>query len=81
MRSSLAAVVTGVLVIATFLLDTLGRGAQAARVRCSTCRSTSTSGSRWPGIFDPVGVVVAALMAIGGLAVGTWGLQRRDIGR
>ena len=38
-------------------------------------------GQPMAGIFDPVGLVVAAVMAVGGLAVCTWGLTRRDIGR
>jgi hypothetical protein len=33
------------------------------------------------GIFDPVGLVVAVVMAEGGLAVGAWGMTRRDVGQ
>jgi hypothetical protein len=33
------------------------------------------------GIFDPAGIVAAAVLALGGLAVGAWGLQRRDLDR
>ena len=33
------------------------------------------------GIFDPVGIVVAVAMVVGGVAVCTFGLTRRDIGR
>ena len=58
-----------------------GRGAQAARRRSSISRSTSTSASRSPGIFDPVGIVVAVVMVVGGVALCAFGLTRRDIGR
>ena len=57
-RSSLAAPVAAAVVIATFVLDTLGAGPGPARMRSSTCRSTSTSASRWPASFDPVGIVL-----------------------
>ena len=33
------------------------------------------------GIFDPVGIVVAVVMVVGGVALCAFGLTRRDIGR
>jgi hypothetical protein len=33
------------------------------------------------GAFEPVGIVAAAVFAIGGLLVGAWGLRRRDLDR
>jgi hypothetical protein len=33
------------------------------------------------GAIDPVGVGAAAIMVVGGLAICTFGLTRRDIGR
>jgi hypothetical protein len=33
------------------------------------------------GYFDPVGLIAAAILAVGGLALGTWGMTRRDVGR
>ena len=38
-------------------------------------------GQPMAGTYDAVGIVVAAILAIGGLLVGAWGLQRRDVGR
>ena len=38
-------------------------------------------GQPMAGVFDPVGLVAASILVVGGLAVGTWGLTRRDIGR
>ncbi len=79
-RSSLAAGVTGVLIIATLLIDTLGAALKLPQwvLDLSIYKHL---GQPMAGIFDPVGLIVAAIMAIGGLAVCTWGLTRRDIGR
>ena len=79
-RSSLAAPVAAAAVIGTFVLDTLGAALDLPDAT-STSRSTSTSVNRWPGTYDVVGIAVAAILAIGGLLVGAWGMQRRDVGR
>jgi ABC-2 type transport system permease protein len=79
-RSSLAAAVTAGLVIATFLLDTLGAALDLPEefLELSLYKHL---GQPMAGIFDPVGLAVAAALVVGGLAVGTVGLTRRDIGR
>ena len=79
-RSSLAAGVTGVLIVATLLLDTLGAALKLPEWVLDLSLYQHL-GQPMAGIIDPVGVVVAALMAIGGLVVCTVGLTRRDIGR
>jgi len=33
------------------------------------------------GIWDPGGIVACLVLAFGGIAIGAWGIQRRDIGR
>ena len=33
------------------------------------------------GVYDPVGIVAAIVIVVGGLAIGAWGLQRRDLDR
>jgi hypothetical protein len=38
-------------------------------------------GQPMAGVLEPVGIVVAAALAVGGLAVGAWGLRRRDLDR
>ena len=38
-------------------------------------------GQPMAGVFDPVGIVAAVVLAVGGLLVGAWGLQRRDLDR
>jgi ABC-2 type transport system permease protein len=79
-RSSLAAGVTAGLVIATFLLDTLGAALDLpdAVLELSLYKHL---GQPMAGVLDPVGLAVAAVMIVGGLAVCTFGLTRRDIGR
>ena len=79
-RSSLAAGVTAFLVIATFLIDTLGAALKLpdAILRLSLYKHL---GEPMAGVLDPVGLIAAAVLAVGGLALGTWGLTRRDLGR
>ena len=79
-RASLAAGVTAFLVIATFLIDTLGAALRLPDpiLQLSLYKHL---GQPMAGIFDPVGIVVAATMAVGGVAVCAFGLTRRDIGR
>lgn len=33
------------------------------------------------GVYDPVGIVIASVLVVGGLATGAWGLRRRDVDR
>jgi ABC-2 type transport system permease protein len=79
-RASLAAPVVAFLVIATFLLDTLGAALDLpdAVLQLSLYQHL---GQPMAGIFDPVGIVAAAVLAVGGLVTGAWGLQRRDLDR
>ena len=79
-RSSLAAGVTGVLIIATLLIDTLGAALKlpAWVLDLSIYKHL---GQPMAGIFDPVGIVVATVMVVGGLALCAVGFTRRDIGR
>lgn len=79
-RASLAAPVTAGLVIATFLLDTVGEALNLPDpvLDLSLFRHL---GQPMAGVFEPVGIVVAATLTVGGLIVGAWGLQRRDLDR
>ena len=79
-RSSLAAGVTGVLIIATLLIDTLGAALKLPQwvLDLSIYKHL---GQPMAGIFDPVGIVVATVMVVGGLALCAVGFTRRDIGR
>ena len=79
-RASLAMAVTAFLVIATFLIDTLGAALKLPDpiLQLSLYKHL---GQPMAGVFDPVGIVVAAVMVVGGVAVCAFGLTRRDIGR
>ncbi|OGO55015.1 MAG: hypothetical protein A2Z32_13665 [Chloroflexi bacterium RBG_16_69_14] len=79
-RSSLAAGVTAGLVIATFLLDTLGAALDLPDpvLELSLYKHL---GQPMAGVFDPVGLVAAAVMVVLGSAVCALGLTRRDVGR
>ncbi|MFL5711493.1 MAG: hypothetical protein ACJ77W_06375, partial [Chloroflexota bacterium] len=79
-RSSLAAGVAGVLIVATLLLDTLGAALKLPQwvLDLSIYKHL---GQPMAGIYDPVGLIAATVMTVGGLALCAWGLTRRDIGR
>ncbi len=78
-RSSLAAGTTAALVIATFLLDSLGAALRLPDpiLQLSLYKHL---GQPMSGIFDPVGLLAATIMTVGGLGVAVWGLTRRDVG-
>ncbi|MEA2578140.1 MAG: polyether ionophore transport system permease protein [Chloroflexota bacterium] len=79
-RPSLAAPVAAGLVIATFLLDTLGEALDLPDVVLDLSLYRHL-GQPMAGAFDPIGIVAATVLAVGGLAVGAWGLRRRDLDR
>jgi ABC-2 type transport system permease protein len=79
-RASLAAPVAAGLVIATFLLDTLGEALDLPDVVLDLSLYRHL-GQPMAGAFDPIGIVAATVLAVGGLAVGAWGLRRRDLDR
>ncbi|HYH93739.1 MAG TPA: ABC transporter permease subunit [Candidatus Saccharimonadales bacterium] len=79
-RASLAAPVTAVLVIATFMLDLIGAALELPDpiLELSLFKHL---GQPMAGQYDPVGVLASLVLIVGGLAVGAWGLQRRDLDR
>jgi ABC-2 type transport system permease protein len=78
-RTSLAAGVTAVLVIATFLIDTLGAALKLpdAILELSLFKHL---GQPIAGVFDPLGILASAVIVVIGVAVCAFGLTRRDIG-
>lgn len=78
-RASLAAPAAGIVIIATFMLDTLGEALDLPDA-VMELSLFSHLGQPMAGVYDPVGIVIAAVLAIGGLLLGAWGLQRRDVG-
>jgi polyether ionophore transport system permease protein len=79
-RSSVAAGVTAFLVIATLLIDTLGAALKLPDFVLELSLYKHL-GQPIAGIYDPVGIVAALVMVVGGVALCAVGLTRRDIGR
>ncbi len=78
-RSSLAAPVAGLVVMVSFLLDALGPALDLPEAILELSIYAHL-GQPMAGSYDPVGIVAAVILAAGGLLVGAWGLQRRDVG-
>lgn len=79
-RASLAAPAAALAAIATFLLDTLGAALKLPDpiLQLSLFKHL---GQPMAGKYDAVGIAAAVVLAFGGLALGAWGLQRRDLDR
>ncbi|HEY6057547.1 MAG TPA: hypothetical protein VIV06_05905, partial [Candidatus Limnocylindrales bacterium] len=77
-RASLAAPAVLVVAIATFLMDLL---AQALRLPdwVRQLALSSHMGEPMVGSWDVAGLVACAVLAIGGLVIGAWGMTRRDV--
>jgi len=75
-----AAPTTAFLAIATFTLDLLGPALKLPDpiLQLSLFQHL---GQPMAGVIDATGIVAAAVLAIGGVLVGAWGLQRRDLDR
>src|SRR4029079_14547533 len=79
-RTSLAAEIVAVLVIATYLLDLLAPPLNLPDW-VHQLALTAHFGTPMLGNWDPVGVGACIALAIGGTIVGMWGIRRRDIAR
>lgn len=79
-RSSIAAPVAAAFAIATLVLDLFGPALDLpdAVLDLSIVKQL---GQPMVGIVEPMGVVASIVLIVGGLTVGAWGLQRRDLGR
>ncbi len=77
-RTSLAAEITALVVIVTYLIDLL---APALKLPdwVHQLALTAHLGQPMTGAWDPVGVVACVVIAVGGIALGTWGFARRDV--
>jgi ABC-2 type transport system permease protein len=78
-RASLAAPSVLVIAIGMFLIDLL---APALRLPdwIQQLALTAHLGEPMVGAWDGAGIVACLVLAIGGLAVGAWGMGRRDVG-
>ncbi len=79
-RASLAAPVAAVLVLATFLLDTLGAALDLPDVVLDLSLFRHL-GQPIAGVFDATGIVASVVLAVGGMLIGAWGMRRRDLDR
>jgi ABC-2 type transport system permease protein len=79
-RTSLAAEITALLVVATYLVDLL---APALKLPdwFHQLALTAHMGQPMIGQWDVPGVIACLVLAVGGVLVGAWGVTRRDIAR
>jgi ABC-2 type transport system permease protein len=77
-RSSLAAPTVAVLTVGTFLISIFATALKLPDWVAQLALS-GHYGKPFVGDWDPVGVGVSLALAVGGLAIGAWGLQRRDV--
>jgi len=77
-RTSLAAEVAALIVVATYLIDLLAPPLKLPDW-FHQLALTAHLGQPMVGTWDPVGIVACLAIAIGGVAVGAWGMSRRDV--
>jgi ABC-2 type transport system permease protein len=79
-RTSLAAEVAAIVVVATYLIDLL---APALKLPdwVHQLALTAHLGQPMIGVWDPVGIAACLVIAVGGIALGAWGIRHRDVAR
>jgi ABC-2 type transport system permease protein len=77
-RPRFAALVTAIVSIASYLLGSLGTALNLPEWLIDLSLSEHL-GRPMSGAFDPVGLAIMALLAVGGVVVGAWGFARRDL--
>lgn len=77
-RTSLAAEIAALAVVATYLVDLLAPPLNLPDW-FHQLALTSHLGQPMTGHWDLVGVIACAVLAIGGIAAGAWGMARRDV--
>jgi ABC-2 type transport system permease protein len=78
-RTSLAAEIAAVAVTATFLIDLLAPALNWPDW-IHQLALTAHMGKPMIGIWDPAGIAACLIIAVGGVALGAWGMRRRDVG-
>ena len=79
-RTSLAAEITAIVVVVTYLIDLLAPALNLPDW-FHQLALTAHMGQPMIGQWDPVGIVACVVIAVGGIALGAWGMSRRDIAR
>ncbi len=79
-RTSIAAEVVAVIVVLTFMIDLLGPALRLPDGIHQLALSAHL-GQPMVGVWDGAGIVACVVIAVGGLALGGWGMRRRDLAR
>jgi ABC-2 type transport system permease protein len=79
-RTSIAAEVVALLVVATYLVDLLAPPLNLPDW-VHQLALTAHFGRPMLGDWDPVGIGSCLVLAVGGVALGAWGMARRDVAR
>jgi ABC-2 type transport system permease protein len=79
-RAGIAGPVVALVTILTWLFDFLGP-ALSLPDPIQQLALSSHLGQPMIGIWDPGGIVACLVLAVGGIALGLWGIRRRDLGR
>ena len=77
-RTSLAAEIAALFVVATYLVDLLAP-ALGLPDWVHQLALTAHLGQPMAGVWDPVGIGACLVVAIGGVLLGAWGMKRRDV--
>ncbi len=79
-RTSLAAEIAALVVVATYLIDLLSPALKLPDWFYQLAL-TAHMGQPMIGQWDPVGIVASVVIAVGGILIGAWGVTRRDVAR
>jgi ABC-2 type transport system permease protein len=79
-RTSLAAEIVALLVVATYLVDLLAPPLKLPDW-VHQLALTAHMGQPMVGVWDWTGIVGCVVLAVGGVLIGAWGMARRDVGR
>jgi ABC-2 type transport system permease protein len=79
-RTSLAAEIAALVVVATYLIDLIAPALQLPDW-VHQLALTAHLGQPMVGRWDLVGVVACLVIAVGGVLLGAWGMRRRDVAR
>jgi ABC-2 type transport system permease protein len=79
-RTSAAAEIAALFVVATYLIDLLAPPLKLPDW-VHQLALTAHFGQPMTGAWDPVGIVACLVIAVGGIGLGAWGMARRDIAR
>ncbi len=77
-RTSLAAEIAALVVVATYLIDLLAPPLKLPDW-VHQLALTAHLGQPMVGVWDPVGIVACLVLAVGGILLGAWGIRRRDV--